>query len=126
MLSPVEVHHGTFTDAAQKSFEALKTAFTTAPTNWILDCPIIVKTDASDYALGTILSIQTNSGEIHPIAFHSCTFSSPELNYDTHDKELLAIFKAFCVWWHYWKTPVLPLTLSWITRTLSISLLLKF
>ena len=48
-----------------------------------------------------LLSIQTNSSEIHPIAFHSHTFSSPKLNYDTHDKELLAIFKAFCVWKHY-------------------------
>jgi len=25
----------------------------------------------------------------------------PELNYDTHDKELLAIFKAFHHWHHY-------------------------
>jgi len=24
-----------------------------------------------------------------------------ELNYDTHDKELLAIFKAFKIWQHY-------------------------
>ena len=35
------------------------------------------------------------------MAFHSCTFSAPELNYDTHDKELLAIFEAFCVWQHF-------------------------
>ena len=32
------------------------------------------------------------------VAFHSCTFSALELNYDTHDKELLAIFEAFHVW----------------------------
>ena len=55
----------------------------------------------SDYALGAILSIQTDSGEIHPVAFHSRTFSAPELNYDTHDKELLAIFDAFRVWHHF-------------------------
>ena len=62
---------------------------------------IIVETDASDYALGAILFIQTDSGEIHPVAFHSRTFSAPELNYDTHDKELLAIFDAFRVWRHF-------------------------
>ena len=58
-------------------------AFTTAPilTHWIPDRPIIVETDASDYALGAILSTQTNSSEIHPVAFHSHTFSSPKLNY---------------------------------------------
>jgi len=92
-----------FSDAARKSFEALKSAFTTAPilTHWIPDKPIIVETDASDYALGAILSIQTDSGEIHPVAFHSRTFTAPEPNYDTHDKELLAIFEAFRVWRHY-------------------------
>ena len=89
-----------FTDAAQKSFQALKSAFTSTPvlTHWVPDKPIIVEADASDYALGAILSIQTDSGEIHPVAFHSCTFSALELNYDTHDKELLAIFEAFHVW----------------------------
>ena len=92
-----------FSDSARKAFEALKSAFTSAPilTHWIPDKPIIVETDASDYALGAILSIQTDSGEIHPVAFHSRTFSAPELNYDTHDKELLAIFEAFRVWRHY-------------------------
>ena len=89
-----------FTDAAQKSFQALKSAFTSTPvlTHWVPDKPIIVETNASDYALGAILSIQTDSGEIHPVAFHSRTFSAPELNYDTHNKELLAIFEAFRVW----------------------------
>ena len=72
-----------FSDSTRKAFEALKSAFTSAPilTHWIPDKPIIIETDASDYALVAILSIQTNSGEIHPVAFHSCTFSAPELNY---------------------------------------------
>ena len=92
-----------FGDSARASFEALKSAFISAPvlTHWVPDQPIIVETDASDYALGAILSILTESGEIHPVAFHSRTFSAPELNYDTHDKELLAIFDAFRVWRHY-------------------------
>ena len=92
-----------FTDATRKSFEALKSAFTTAPilTHWLPDKPLIVETNASDYALGAILSMQTDSSEIHPVAFHSRTFSAPELNYDTHNKELLAIFEAFRVWRHY-------------------------
>ena len=62
-----------FSDTARKSFEALKSAFTSAPilTHWIPDKPIIVETDASDYALGAILSIQTDSDEVHPVAFHS-------------------------------------------------------
>jgi len=92
-----------FSDEARKSFETLKLAFTTAPvlTHWIPNRPIIVETDASDYALGAILSIENEDGEIHPVAFHSRSFTPAELNYDTHDKELLAIFAAFKIWRHY-------------------------
>ena len=56
----------------------LKKAFTTAPVlmHWISNAPIIVETNASDYALGAILSIHTSDDEIHPIAFHSRTFSA--------------------------------------------------
>ena len=100
-----------FTHATQKSFQALKSAFTSTPvlTHWVPNKPIIVETDASNYALGAILSIQTDSSEIHPVAFHSHTFSALELNYDTHDKELLTIFEAFCVWRHFLKGSSTPI-----------------
>ena len=56
----------------------------------------------SDYALGAILSTITPSdNQVHPVAFHSRTFTSAVLNYNVHDKELLAIFKAFKCWRHY-------------------------
>ena len=43
------------------------------------------------------------SGEIHPIAFHSHTFSGTELNFNVHNKELLVIFEVFKTWCHYLK-----------------------
>ena len=57
-----------FTNAAWKSFQALKSTFISTPvlTHWVPDKPIIVETNASDYALGAILSIQTNSNESTP------------------------------------------------------------
>ena len=61
---------------------------------------MILETDASDCALAAILSTQSNS-EIHPIAFYSRAFSTAEINYDMHNKELLAIVKSFKKWWHY-------------------------
>ena len=70
------------------------------------DVPITIKTDASDYALAAILSITTPSGELHPVAFHLCTFHTPEHNYDVHDKELLTIYKAFKWWQHHLKGSV--------------------
>jgi len=60
-----------------------------------------VETNVSDYALTTILSIVNEDNEVHPVAFHSCTFTAAELNYDIYDKKLLAIFEAFKIWQHY-------------------------
>jgi len=60
-----------------------------------------MKTDASDYALTIIISIVNEENKVHLVAFHSHTFTAAELNYDTHDKELLAIFEAFKIWQHY-------------------------
>ena len=57
--------------------------------------------DTFNYALAAILSVFTTDGEIHPVAFHSRSFNPAELNYDTHDKELLAIFEAFKHWRQY-------------------------
>jgi len=68
-----------------------------------------VETDASDYVLAAILSIVTKDNEIHPVAFHSRTFSVAELNYDVHDKELLAIFEAFKMWRHYLEGSTSPI-----------------
>ena len=72
--------------------------------HWIPGSPLIIKTDASDYTLATILStVSLMDNEVHPIAFHSHTFTPPKLNYDVHNKELLAIFEAFKIWCHYLK-----------------------
>ena len=68
---------------------------------------VVVKTDASDYAIAAILS-QWQDGELHPIAFFSQTLQVTELNYDTHNKELLAIFAAFNTWHHYLEGTVSP------------------
>ena len=85
------------------SFNLLKEAFTSAPilTHYQPDAPIIVETDASDYTITGILSNICPNGEIFPVAFYSRMLTAPELNYDTHDKELLAIFEAFRSWRHY-------------------------
>src|SRR5258708_13018592 len=51
-------------------------------------------TDASDFALGVIISQEFTDGQ-HPIAFHSCTLLPAEKNYDIHDKEMAAIIHGF-------------------------------
>jgi len=64
-------------------------------THWISDVQLIMETDASDYTLITILSIMNENNEVHPVAFHSRTFTSAKLNYNTYDKKLLVSFEAF-------------------------------
>ncbi|MBW0580901.1 hypothetical protein O181_120616, partial [Austropuccinia psidii MF-1] len=57
----------------------------------------IVETDASDYALGAVLSQVNDSGK-HPISFDSCKLLPAELNYEIHDKELLGIVWSLKHW----------------------------
>ena len=86
-----------FSDEARKAFSELKSAFSSAPllSHWIPDAPVIVETDASDYTIAATLSIVDSDSQVHPVAFHSCTMTASELNYNTHDKELMAIYEAF-------------------------------
>ena len=62
----------------------------------------IVETNASDFALGAILS-QKHNGNLHPVTFHSRKFTAAEINYDTANKELLAIVDCFKRWRRYLK-----------------------
>jgi RNase H-like domain found in reverse transcriptase len=61
----------------------------------------VIETDASDYALAAILSQVESNGDIYLVTYLSRTFSDTKLNYDTHDKELMAIYKPFKAWRHY-------------------------
>ena len=92
-----------FGESESAAFHHLKMAFRLAPVlyHWALDLPMTVETDASDYAIAGILSITTLDLEICPIAFHSQSLHDAERNYDTHNKELLAVFDCYKAWQHY-------------------------
>jgi len=100
-----------FSNVCRRSFNQLKKAFTTAPilTHFQPGAQLTVETDTSDYAIAGILSITGSDDEIRPIAFYSRTLTAPELNYNTHDKELLTIFEAFKSWCHYLEGPAFPI-----------------
>jgi RNase H-like domain found in reverse transcriptase len=68
----------------------------------------VIETDASDNALAEILSQVESKGEIHLVTYLSRTFSDTELNYDTHDKELMTIYKVFKAWRHYLEGTKVP------------------
>ena len=63
------------------------------------DRPTIVETDASNGVVGAVLSQQLPETQLwHPIAYFSKTMQAAELNYNIHDKEMLAIILALQEW----------------------------
>ena len=84
-------------EVAEESFKQLKQLFGqgTIVATFSYDEPIIMETDASDYALGARLTQPGLDGKHRPVAFWSRKIIPAELNYDVHDKELLAIVLAF-------------------------------
>ena len=93
----------TWTSVEHKAFVSLKSAFMTAPVLLHVDPtkPFIVETDASDFAIGAILSQPDKNGVHHPVAYYSRKFTAPEINYPIYDKELAAIISAFEEWRSY-------------------------
>ncbi|MBW0565442.1 hypothetical protein O181_105157 [Austropuccinia psidii MF-1] len=77
-------------EEALRQFHQLKEAFTTSQilSHFNPSLPTILESNASDYALGAVLSQVTDSGK-HPIAFNSFKPLPAELNYEIHDKEPL-------------------------------------
>jgi len=92
-----------WTPEAEEAFQELKRRFTTAPILAHFDAtkPVIIESDASDFALGAILSQRDAENRLHPVVFHSRKFTPAEINYEIHDKELLAIVDAFKHWRRY-------------------------
>ena len=87
----------------RKAFEKLEKKFILAPilASFDPEKKIILKTNASDQALGSCLSQPDAEKRLHPVAYRSRKFSGPELNYDVYNKELLAIVDAFEEWRTY-------------------------
>ena len=81
-----------WTEKQQEAFEHLKKALSETPVLAIPDpdLPFTVTTDASDIALGAVLSQDQGKGD-QPVAFESRKLSSAKKNYPTYKKELLTI-----------------------------------
>ena len=80
--SPVKNNTFTWTDETQESFDRLKRALMQTPTLEYPrpDIPCILDTDASDVAVGGVLS-QVIDGKERPIAFFSKVLNGAQKNY---------------------------------------------
>ena len=84
----------------KEALKELKRRITTAPILALFDPEkeATLETDSSDYAIGTCLTQKGKDDRSRPIAYYSRKMTGPELNYDIHDKELLAIVESFREW----------------------------
>ncbi|KAF8761510.1 Reverse transcriptase (RNA-dependent DNA polymerase) [Rhizoctonia solani] len=96
----------------QEAFQGLKDAITNAPVLCHADPtkPYFLETDASGAALGSILSQQQEDRCLHPLGFLSESFKGAKQNYNTHDKELLAIIQSFEYWRIFLEGTLHPIT----------------
>jgi len=79
------------------AIQALKVAFTSTPVFKHYNPMLLVeiKPDASNYALGLVISQRGPDRKLYPIAFYSRKLTSIEINYKIYDKKLLAIIDCF-------------------------------
>ena len=63
--------------------------------------PFRVETDASNFAIGAILSRPNQQNKWQPVTFNSKSLSPAKRNYEVYDKEMLAVMHAFDKWSHY-------------------------
>jgi hypothetical protein len=86
----------------EDAFQKLKQSLIQPPVLATLDPgkPFVVHTDASDVAVGAVLMQKHDEG-LRPLAYFSKKLGEREMNYPTHDKELLAIMHVLRVWKHY-------------------------
>jgi transposase InsO family protein len=88
-----------WSDHCDQAFLELKKRMTEAPVLAIPDpeLPFEVTTDASDFAVGGVLSQDQGQGS-QPVAFTSRKMNPAERNYAAHEKETLAIMHALSKW----------------------------
>lgn len=83
--------------------KAIKAAFGRLIKTWVsspvlafvdFESPYVVNTDASSVALGVVLSLKKEHGELHPIQFACRTPTSAERNYFVCERDALAVVFA--------------------------------
>jgi len=88
---------------AELAFWKLKRTFPKAPIpqHFGPAKPIVRQTDASGFAIAGILNQYHVFGVIRGVNINSRKRSPAEQNYDTYDREILAIVETLKLWHHY-------------------------
>ena len=89
-----------WTEKQEKAFRELKGRFTKEPVLAApdLDKKMQMKVDASNYAIGRVLSMECEDGLWQLVAFLLKSLNETERNYEIHNKEMLAIIRGLENW----------------------------
>ena len=92
-----------WTQTAELPFWKLMKAFTKAPIHQHLNpsMPIILQTDANSFTIAGILNQYDGFGIPRPVNIYLRNCFPAEWNYDTYDRELLAIVETLRQWQYY-------------------------
>ena len=63
--------------------------------------PFIIEVDASDFAVGGVLSQKHSDDAVHPVAYFSNTLDKCKQKWSTHTKEAYALLAATRHWYSY-------------------------
>ncbi|KAJ9528536.1 hypothetical protein QJQ45_020487 [Haematococcus lacustris] len=90
-------------EAEQRAFANIKAAMASSPVVRPPDfsLPFTVKTDASLFAIGAVLTQQDSSDAEYVVAYESRKLDPAQVNYPAHERELLAVLHALTTWRHY-------------------------
>ncbi len=113
-------------DSCETSFQQLKSALMSGPILMYPDFEreFILYTDASDTAIGFILGQKDEEGRERAVAYAGKSLSKAQQNWDTRDKELLAVVEGI-KYYHVYLTSDKPFTVYTDHRSLQYLLNLK-
>jgi hypothetical protein len=85
-----------WSEKVKKYFNKLKKSLITTSILPYLDSllSIIIKTNVTNFMIGTILSLLEN-GKLQPITFHSYKIDKSEIDHEICNKKILAIISIF-------------------------------
>ena len=89
-----------WSDACETAFNSLKQQLASKPVSCFpqLDQPFIVEVDASNHAVGGVLSQYGDDGKPHPVAYYSTALQQSQKNWSATSKEAFALMMAVRHW----------------------------
>ena len=100
MVLLMTMYHLFLTDVCEEAFMRLKMKLRSEPVLKFPDLnqPFVVEVDASNHAVGGILSQKGSDDQLHPVAYFSTALRKAQKNWSATNKEAFALVLAVRHW----------------------------